>query len=293
MGLLFTFAAALAWAGLDALRKHLSLQVAPLALAVALFLGQVPPFVAVVITDGAWPRAIDYFLPGTIVAVANAGASLLFLASVRIAPLSLTIPLLSLTPALSALIAAALLDEIPSVADGVGIVAVVAGALVISRAPAEARPPVRADAAAVDVGDRRGLWMMLAVACLWSVTTSVDKVALRSAPFTFHAAFQMAVGAAILGLVLVARGGVGEIRSVARRPLAFLLALAFLAGAIAFQLLALDGDVPVAVIETVKRALGMVVALVVGRTWFHEPIGARVLVGVALMITGTALLLLY
>ena len=48
----------------------------------------------------------------------------------------------------------------------------------------------------------------------------------------------------------------------------------------------------VAVAETVRRAVGSVAALVLGRWIFHEPITLAKVVGVALMSVGVALILL-
>lgn len=273
---------ALAWAGLDATRKHLALHIAPRALAVALLLGQAPLFAIAAIVDGGAPEWPRYLVPALLITTANAVASVLFLESVRRAPLSLTIPLLSLTPALSAVIAGVLLREIPSVRDTLGIAAVVTGALVVSTGTS----------AGAVVDRRRGLWMMAGVAALWSLATPLDKVALAAAPLPFHAAFQTIVGAALLAAIWLPRGVAGEIKRIAQRPGAYLLALALLAAAITLQLVALREDVPVAAIETLKRAIGMALALVFGRLLFAERPSWRALGGVALMTLGVALLLL-
>jgi multidrug transporter EmrE-like cation transporter len=48
----------------------------------------------------------------------------------------------------------------------------------------------------------------------------------------------------------------------------------------------------VAVAETVRRAVGSIAALLIGRWFFHEPITTAKVVGVALMSAGVALILL-
>ncbi|MEZ4383536.1 MAG: EamA family transporter [Nannocystaceae bacterium] len=275
------FIAALAWAGLDALRKHLSHHVAPRALAVALLVGQVPLFAALLAADGGWVRDPAYFLPGTLVALSNAAATLLFLRSVRLAPLNLTIPLLSLTPALSAAIALPLLGELPEPLALVGVAAVVGGALALGWR--RGGPSLR--------DHRRGALLMTSVAVLWSCGVALDKLALASADVSFHALYITGVGALLLGALLLARREAAQLRPLASHLPAYLSALALLGVALVAQLVAFT-ITEVAVVETLKRALGMVFAVVFGRVFFAENVTRRDLGVIALMIAGTALIIL-
>jgi drug/metabolite transporter (DMT)-like permease len=274
------FLAALAWAGLDALRKHLSQHVAPRALAVALLVGQLPLFAVLVAIDGGSVHDSRYFLPGTLVAISNAAATTLFLRSVSIAPLSLTIPLLSLTPALSAVVALPLLGELPTPLAILGIVAVVGGALLLHWR--RGGPRLR--------DHRRGALLMSCVALLWSISVALDKLALASADVSFHALYLSSVGAALLGALLLVRREGAELRALTSHLPAYLSALALLGVAILAQLVAFT-ITEVATVETLKRALGMICAVAFGRLFFAETITRRDLLVIALMIVGTALLI--
>ena len=64
-----------------------------------------------------------------------------------------------------------------------------------------------------------------------------------------------------------------------------LLGVAILAQLVAFTI------TEVATVETLKRALGMICAVVFGRIFFAETVTRRDLVVIAVMIVGTALLI--
>src|SRR6266849_3381929 len=101
--LLLVVFSSLGWAGFDLLRKLLVREVAPVALLLMLTLGAVPLFAAWVWIDGVAAPASGYLAPALGSVVLNVVANLLFLHGMRIAPLSVAIPLLSLTPVFTTL----------------------------------------------------------------------------------------------------------------------------------------------------------------------------------------------
>jgi drug/metabolite transporter (DMT)-like permease len=138
--ILLAVACSLAWSGHDALRKVLVAEIRPLALLVLLAGGSAPPFALWLALDPsqqARPMA-GYLLPAAISVALNVGANLALLRGMRLAPLSLAVPLLSLTPAFATLTAIPLLGERPSLLDSLGIVLVVSGAIWMGRGKAGA-----------------------------------------------------------------------------------------------------------------------------------------------------------
>src|SRR5437588_12977433 len=98
-------ASSLAWGGFDALRKLLVDRIRPLALLCLLTLASVPLFGLWVAVDGV-PRVQPGYLAPALASIAlNVGANLAYIAALRTGALSVTIPLLSLTPAFTALLA--------------------------------------------------------------------------------------------------------------------------------------------------------------------------------------------
>jgi drug/metabolite transporter (DMT)-like permease len=198
--------------------------------------------------------------------------------------LSRTVPFLSLTPVFGALVAIPLLGEVPGTLHWVGISLVVLGALVLNSD--------LSDSWWRSLSHEKGAPYMIAVAVLWACSTAFDKKALGYASPATHSFLLCTGSAAILMGWMLAKGRLGELRDVAAAPKSLLAGLIGLAvGALALQMLALQW-LWVAVIETLKRAFGVVGSVVFGRLFFAEPITGRKLAAMGLMVAGTAVLAL-
>ena len=284
MGFSLGVASALCWAGLDVVRKALADKASPTALAVFLTLG-VSPFVGVwALFDQTWITDAQYWPPAVASMTMNAFANVLFMRSVQLSPLSRTVPFLSLTPVFGALAAIPLLGEVPGVMHWSGISLVVLGALVLNS----------------DLGDswwkslthEKGAPYMIAVAILWAFSTAFDKLALPHASPATHAFLLAAGSALILVTWIFAKGRQGELRDVVAAPKGLLAGMiGFAVAALALQMIALQW-LWVAVIETLKRAIGVFGSVVFGRLFFGEPITSRKVAAVLLMIAGTTILAL-
>src|SRR5947208_14978092 len=101
--LLILLAASLASSGFDLFRKVLVRHLAPVPMVVLLALASVPLFAVMVALQGGIRVASGYWAPALASVVLNTVANLTFLQSVRISPLSVTVPPLSLTPAVTTL----------------------------------------------------------------------------------------------------------------------------------------------------------------------------------------------
>jgi drug/metabolite transporter (DMT)-like permease len=282
MGFSLGMASALCWSGLDVVRKALAGKASPTALAVFLMLGLLPVLGVWAAWDQTWVTDARYWPPAVASMAMNALANVLFMRSVELSPLSRTVPFLSLTPVFSALAAIPLLGEVPGVAHWAGIVLVVVGALVLNSD--------LTDDWWSSLTHEKGAPYMIAVAVLWAVSTALDKRALPHASPATHA-FLLSLGGAVLLLAwLFLKGTHGELREIGRAPRALLAAMiGFAAAAIALQLTALL-FLWVAVLETLKRAFGVLGSIVFGRMFFLEPLTGRKLGAAALMVAGTTLL---
>lgn len=286
-GLALALIASGLWAALDAQRKGLASSIGPVVLVVYLTVGQGFAFGAWWAVVGApWPSA-GYWLPGLGVALTNLVASVGFVAAVRASPLSLTIPMLSLTPVLSSLAAWAMLGERPGLVPIVGIVAVVVGALTLQAGAVAGGPIAWARSLIAEPGAR---WM-LGVAALWSVSGVLDKVGLGHAAVPPHGALQaLLIGGALLAFLAV-RGRLGELGRARTHPLGLLAAVLTSALAVGVQYLAILVWY-VSFVEATKRAVGLVASVGIGRLFFGEPITAGKLVGVGVMTAGVLAIVL-
>jgi len=284
MGFSFGIAAALCWAGLDVVRKALAGKASPTALAVFLLLGQVPFLGAWAALDQTWITDARYWPPALASMAMNALANVLFMRSVQLSPLSRTVPFLSLTPVFSALAAIPLLGEVPGPMHWAGILLVVVGALVLNSD--------LSDSLWRSVSHEKGAPYMIAVAVLWAVSTALDKRALLHSAPASHAFLLSGGSATILVTWILARRRHSELREVFAAPIGLLVGLiGFAVAALALQMVALQW-LWVAVIETLKRAFGVLGSVVLGRVFFLEPITSRKLVAMVLMVAGTTLLAL-
>lgn len=229
-----------------------------------------------------------YLVPGAVCAVLNVIAGVLFVRSLALSPFSRTIPLLSLSPVFAAAGAAILLREVPSLLQGAAIAMTVWGALWIN---ADRATGVGLRSLLQAVYQERGSFLMVVVACLWSLTLVLDKKCLEFADPAGHAALQNFGVAGVLAIVLPlsTKGATGKVVAVFRRGGAVCVAAFLGTAALGFQLLAL-GLLFAAVVETIKRGIGVVGSLLVGRLAFGEPLTPHKLFGALLIVAGTSVL---
>jgi drug/metabolite transporter (DMT)-like permease len=136
----------------------------------------------------------------------------------------------------------------------------------------------------------RGAPLMIAVAFLWALSTALDKRALPHAAPASHAFLLCAGSAAILMSWILGGGRQEELGRVLGAPKALLGAMIGLAvAALALQMMALQW-LWVAMLETLKRAFGVLGSVAFGRFVFFEPIDRRKQVAALLMVAGTTLL---
>jgi uncharacterized membrane protein len=286
--LLLVVLSSFAWGGFDALRKLLADRIAPVALLCLLTLASVPLFAVWVAVDGMPSIRPGYTLPALASIALNVAANLAYIVALRKAALSVTIPLLSLTPAFAAVMAIPLLGERPSLVQGLGILLVVLGAFGLNLPAGERISP--AGAFRSWRRDPGALWMV-AVAFLWALTIPLDKMAVARASGPFHGLVLNAGVAAAMLIALTAQGRLRELGGVRSVRVAFAAALVVSVAALGLQLLAIQ-VMWVSLVETLKRGIGNVLAVLLGRLLFAEPVTGRKIGAVLVMGAGVALLLL-
>lgn len=286
--LLLVLACSLAWGGCDLTRKLLAGKIRPMPLAVLLTAAAVPIFLAWLLVDGVPAVHSSYWTPALASVALNVGANLAFFRALRSAALSIAIPLLSLTPVFTTLLAIPLLHQEPTGLQGVGIVLVVAGAFALGLP--EGGPLTPAAAWRAWRSDRSALWM-LAVALGWSLTVPLDKMAMDRASGPLHGlVLNAGVGLAV-ALVLLTQRRLGELADVRKAPIVFILGVVISAVALGLQLIAIQ-KVWVGLVETLKRGIGNGLAVVFGKLIFQEAITIRKVASVGLMAAGVALILM-
>ncbi|HYN76648.1 MAG TPA: EamA family transporter [Lamprocystis sp. (in: g-proteobacteria)] len=216
-------------------------------------------------------------------------AMLLYMRAIRDHPLSLTLPMLAFTPVLVIGIAWALLGEQVTPQGAAGVLLVVAGAWLLNGDQARAGEwrswvqPFRAILRA------RGSRLMLAVAAIYAVTSTLGKGAMRHMAPEHFGPFYFGV----LGLTVVLVFAVPHpamFRRFARRPGPVLL-VGVLMGVMAYTHFLALAQVEVAYMIAVKRT-NLIFGILYGVLLFKETGLTRRLPAGGVMVAGVALILL-
>jgi drug/metabolite transporter (DMT)-like permease len=282
--LLLAAAAAFGWSFCDLTRRVAARRMPAWPLAVWVTLGALPILAAWCVAEGAWRlEPARYVGPGLGAIGINLLANFAFFRSLQLAPLSVTLPMLSLTPAFSLGLGALVLGEELEPRALAGAALVVAGAFLLAWRRGSGDGAVRRL--------EPGSLLMGLVALAWSTTLLLDKIAMRHAAPPLHALIVHG-GVALAGLAVLA----------ARRQLATLCTVrgnaGLLAATVAFSVFAFGAqlyavrDLPIGLVDTLKRAVGGALAVVWDRAFFGEPVTAGKALAVALLSVGVALLTL-
>lgn len=206
----------------------------------------------------------------------------LFLSALRLAPLSLVLPLLAFTPVLTVVSGELILGEEISRVSMVGIALVAIGAYILYIDPSERSflGPIRALFA--NVGARR----MMLVAAVWALTSTLGKPGVQlygAVQFGFLVLLFLTACFGSISLIRLHRGA--AIISFTRKNVVFfLIAGLFMAGAEVTHFVSLS-MAPVALMISVKR-ISLVFGVVLGRLFFgEEHVGYR-MTGSCVMVGG-------
>lgn len=276
----------LSWSCFDLSRKKLAVDLSPIPVVAWLTLFQGLVFLAFSFGEGWVAPAGSYWAPFVASVALNAFANIWFVESVSLAPFSLAIPILSLTPVFSSIGGLIVLHESLSVRQALGIAVIVLATLSIgyfgTRVESEAH-----DKRAV----RRGLMLMAVVALLFALTPVVDKLCLQTMPrINEHGALQCFATWAALAVWLRVRGGGEPFSRVRARLVWFAAAVAAAFMAVYFQFWSIQ-FISVGIFEALKRSFGLVLALIIGYFLFREALTWVKFVLVCLMGAGIFVLL--
>ena len=296
VGILLTIFSGLCWGGLDALRKRLASHLEALPLTAALIIGQWPAFILWVLLSGENTLTAEWLIPGLSVSGFALVAALLFNLAVKVSPLSLVIPMLSLTPVFAVCMSILLLDEYPTRTQQFGILLVVVGAYVLGRSKNDHRSndqteSIKTKSIQTKKKHITGVWMMIGVAFCWACTLTLDKLAIQYADIPMHALAQSLVIGLSLLLVLMLRGRLSQLQEIYTHRGLFIGSVLLGCLATAAQLMAVR-VVLVGVVEGIKRSIGLAMAVVNGRLFFDEPITSMKVGSIIVMSAGVFLLVL-
>jgi drug/metabolite transporter (DMT)-like permease len=248
----------------------------------------------------------EFFTAVAITSVLNIlGLSLIFKA-LSSSDLSLSVPMLSFTPAILIGTSYVILHEVPSLFGFAGICIIVSGSYVLNIAEEHEHylDPIRA------MMRNRGSWYMLIVAFLFAVSINFDKIALlNSDPFFGMALTVMTIGIALLVIAAYSRyagrksssdlasGAVDEVvlppRALPARQF-FLLTL-LIGACVAVEAASVNVALTMQIVPyviAIKR-LSIIFMVLYGTLVFSEGDSKKRVMGATLMVAGAIIIMLF
>lgn len=270
----------------DALSKKASTTIARPLITWSYSLGALPFLAPVAILHAPASVPPEFWLLAAFVATCHVCGGLMLVKALHSSDLSVCIPMIAFTPVFLLVVGPSLTGDIPSIAGVLGSLLVVAGSYVlnISRSQAGILSPFKA--LYTDLGPR----LMLLLSLLWSVTGSIDRIAVQRFDPLFWGSLQLCIIATLFIPVLI------RTRALSKRPSLLDLRSLVTIGAtncvsIVTYLIALQ-LAPVHYVICVKR-LSIPFSVLLGRLMFKESLISDRLPGAVLMLLGVVLISLF
>ncbi len=217
----------------------------------------------------------------------NVWAFLLYVQAIKAADLSLTVPLVTLTPLFMLITSPLMVGEFPSLMDGVGVMLIVIGSYILNLA-AESKggfAPLRS--LLTNPGCRKMLW----VAFLWSFTANLDKVGVaNSSPFFWSVTLLLFIACGITPMLLY-RFNTSPPTQLRLNWQLLGLTGGLAALAIGFQMMAITMT-SVAQVIAVKR-MSSLISVLFGHFLFQESGLRERLSGAVVMVLGVVIITLF
>ncbi len=211
-------------------------------------------------------------------------ALILYVRAIKLSPLSLTVPFMALSPVFIIFFAFVFLGESPSVAGAGGIVLIAVGAYALNAGAYRhgLLGPVRA------IFKERGSVLMIIVALIYSLTSTLGKVAVEhSSPVFFGFFYSFLLTLAMTAYVAYK----GKLRLVLSRPATFIPIGLCTATMISTHFIAISLT-QAAYMISVKRT-SLVWSVILGRLLFKEKDLRQRLAGSVIMMAGVLVIVLF
>ena len=233
-------------------------------------------------------NTVEYFFTGFFLIIISVVSALLFLESLKISEISLTIPLLSFSPLFSSIFSYILLDEKLTIFQYVGVFLIIFGTMILYAKSFRVKSIfysisiLKKNVAAI---------YMLAVSLIWSLTPVLDKICLKYSSVNIHGLVQ-AFGMLSILVIFFWKKFLIENYKIFKNKKLISITLFVGTSATVLQLLAINLTF-VPIMESIKRSLGQFGSIFFGYIFFKEKISLQKLLGGTLLTFGILSLLIF
>ena len=273
------------WAGFDITRKLTLKKISSTTLLFLFSIGQFLIFLIWIYFESFSINVKPYLVPGIILILIGVSSALLFLRAINQSELSLTIPLLSLSPMFSSVFSFLFLNELLLKTQYLGIFAIVLGTLILYSKKITAKDFLNSWKVIIKNKSAR---IMIGVSLMWSITPVLDKICLKYSSINIHG-FIQSVGIIIFLLFLLIKNTRNEIIKIKNhwKIILFTVLIGVIATILQFFAI-LNNFVPI--MESIKRSIGQLSSILFGNFFFKEKITESKIIGVLTLSAGIYLI---
>ncbi len=286
MSLLILFLSGLFWAIFDLVRKMALQSQSLLTVIYVTIFSQLIIFMMSLLLSKLLISSNDYYPLLIIISFLNLISLYCFLKALKIQEISMCIPLLSYSPLFSLIFSKILLDESLSISQHIGIIIIFIGSFILYSKSLHFKDLLYSPFSLIK---NKSAQLMIIVTIIWSAIPVLDKKSLNYTDIYMHGFLQSLLGFLFLFFFIKHKGEKGEQRIAFIKnkksfiTLILLIIIGFLASIT--QLFALTINL-VPILEVVKRATGILLALFFGYFFFKEDINKKKVYSITVIIIG-------
>ena len=273
------------WAGFDITRKLSLKKISSTTLLFLFSLGQCLIFLIWIYFEHFSINIKPYLLPGIILIFIGISSALLFLKAINQSELSLTIPLLSLSPMFSSIFSFIFIDEVLLKTQYLGIFAIILGTLILYSKNLTVKEFLNSWKVIIKNKSAR---IMIGVSLMWSITPVLDKICLKYSSINIHG-FIQSVGIIIFLLFLLIKTTRNEMIKIKNhwKIILFTVLIGVVATILQFFAI-LNNFVPI--MESIKRSVGQLSSVLFGNFFFKEKITKSKIIAILTLSVGIYLI---
>ena len=280
MPVLICIVSAFFWAAFDLTRKLTLEKISSINLLLIFTVTQLIIFFIWLFLEDFSINLTPYLLPGITLIIIGLFSALLFLKAIKQSDLSLTIPLLSLSPMFSSLFSFFFLNEQLSNIQYLGIFLIILGTLILYSKKLTIYEIFKSFKIILKNSSAK---LMVLVSIIWSLTPVLDKICLKNSSINIHG-FIQSLGMITLLIFLFKKDKV-QTENTKKNWRIILLTVFIGSTATILQFYAiLTNYVPI--MESIKRSVGQLSSVFFGKIFFNEEINKPKVVGVIVLSIG-------